>query len=71
MRLRMRFRFTRLVYVLIGATLGVGLLVSALVQPQPTLAASQTCYGVCPSVTTIRCLLNGHLRQRRGPDVHS
>jgi hypothetical protein len=36
-----------------GAALAVGLLVSTLVQPQPTLAASQTCYGVCPSVTAI------------------
>jgi len=39
--------------VLIGAALAAGLLVSTLVQPQPTLAASQTCYGVCPSVTAI------------------
>src|SRR5690348_14813710 len=49
----MRMRVNRLIYVLIGAALAVGLLVSAIVRPQPRLAASEDCYGLCPSVTTL------------------
>jgi hypothetical protein len=48
-----RPRVHRLIYLLMGAALAGGLLVSVLVRPQPSLAASQACYGVCPSVTTI------------------
>lgn len=46
-------RFNRLVYVLIGAALAVGLLVSVAVRPESRLAASEDCYGLCPSVTTL------------------
>jgi hypothetical protein len=49
----MRMSFNRLLYVLVGAALAAGVLVSALVRPQPMLAASQACYGICPSVTTL------------------
>jgi len=49
----MRMRVNRLVYVLLGAALLVGLLVSGFVRPEPTLAASQDCYGVCPSMTAL------------------
>jgi hypothetical protein len=45
----MRIRANKLIYLPIGGALGVGLLVSAFVRPQPQLAASQACYGVCPS----------------------
>src|ERR1700722_9949649 len=43
----------RLVYVVIGAALAIGLLVSAYVQPEPRLTASGDCYGLCRSVTTM------------------
>jgi hypothetical protein len=36
-----------------GAALAVGLLVSFLVRPEPKLAAAQTCYSSCQSVTTL------------------
>jgi len=36
-----------------GAALAVGMLVSVLVRPQPMLAAAQTCYSSCQSVTTL------------------
>jgi Bacterial Ig-like domain (group 3) len=49
----MRMRVNRLVYVLIGAALAVGLLVSAFVRPESRLAASEDCYGLCPSVTAL------------------
>ncbi|HEY6792443.1 MAG TPA: Ig-like domain-containing protein [Trebonia sp.] len=43
----------RLLYVLIGAALAAGLLVSVLVRPQPMLAASEDCYGLCTSLTAL------------------
>ena len=46
-------RVNRLVYVLIGAALAVGLLVSVSVRSESRLAASEDCYGLCPSVTTL------------------
>jgi len=49
----MRMRVNRLVYVLMGAALFVGLLVSVFVRPEPTLTASEDCYGLCPSVTAL------------------
>jgi hypothetical protein len=42
-----------LLYVLLAAALAAGLLMSAFRRPEPTLAASATCYGLCPSVTTL------------------
>jgi hypothetical protein len=49
----MRVTFNRLVYVFLGVALAVGLLVSVLVRPEPKLAASEDCYGLCPSVTLL------------------
>jgi hypothetical protein len=49
----MRARVNRLVYVVIGAALAVGLLVSAFVGPEAQLTASEDCYGLCPSVTAL------------------
>jgi Bacterial Ig-like domain (group 3) len=49
----MRLRVNRLVYVLLGAALAASLLVSVLVRPEPRLAASEDCYGLCPSVTVL------------------
>jgi len=49
----MRTRINRLVCVLLGAALAVGLLVSAFVRPEPRLAASEDCYGLCASVTVL------------------
>jgi Bacterial Ig-like domain (group 3) len=49
----MRADINRLVYVLLGAALAVGLLVSAFVRPEPTLVASEDCYGPCASVTVL------------------
>ena len=49
----MRTRVNRLVYVLIGAALAVGLLLSAFVRPESKLTASEDCYGLCPSVTAL------------------
>jgi Bacterial Ig-like domain (group 3) len=49
----MRIRLNRLVYVLIGAALAVGLLLSAFVRPEPRLTGSEDCYGLCPSVTAL------------------
>jgi hypothetical protein len=49
----MRTRINRLVYVLLGAALAVGLLVSAFVRPEPRLAASEDCYGLCASATVL------------------
>lgn len=46
-------RLNRLLYVLIGAALGVGLLVSVLVRAEPRLTASEDCYGLCPSMTAL------------------
>jgi len=43
----MRMRVNRLLYVLIGAALAAGLLVTVLVRPEPRLAGSENCYGVC------------------------
>src|ERR1700722_19746876 len=49
----MRIRSKKLVYLPIGGALAAGLLVTALVQPQSKLAASQACYGVCGSTTAL------------------
>jgi len=49
----MRMRVNRLVYVLIGAALAAGLLVSVFQQPESRLAASDDCYGPCASVTAL------------------
>jgi Bacterial Ig-like domain (group 3) len=49
----MHFRVNKLVYLPLGGALGAGLLVSAFVAPQPKLAASQDCYGVCHAATTL------------------
>ena len=49
----MRMRVNRLVYVLIGAALAVGLLLSVFVRPESRLAASEDCYGLCPSATAL------------------
>src|ERR1700722_11648004 len=49
----MRIRSKKLVYLPIGGALGAGLLVTAFVQPQAHLAASQACYGVCGSTTAL------------------
>jgi hypothetical protein len=46
-------RVSRLVYVLIGTALAVGILVSAFVRPESRLTASDDCYGPCPSVTAL------------------
>ncbi len=48
-----RERVNRLVYVLIGAALAVGLLLSAFVRPESRLTASEACYGLCSSVTAL------------------
>jgi hypothetical protein len=49
----MRIRVRKMVYLPIGGALAAGLLVSAFVEPQAQLAASQNCYGVCGSTTTL------------------
>jgi hypothetical protein len=49
----MRIRSKKLVYLPIGGALAAGLLVTAFVQPQSKLAASQACYGVCGSTTAM------------------
>jgi hypothetical protein len=49
----MRLRANKLLYLPIGGALAAGLLTSAILVPQATLAASQDCYGVCSSVTTL------------------
>jgi hypothetical protein len=49
----MRMRVNRLIYVLVGAALLVGLLVTAFQRPESTLAASENCYGPCASVTVL------------------
>ena len=49
----MRAHINRLVYVLLGAALAAGLLVSVFTRPEPTLAASEDCYGLCASVTVL------------------
>lgn len=49
----MRIRGKKLVYLPIGGALGAGLLVTAFVQPQAQLAASQACYGPCGSATAL------------------
>jgi Bacterial Ig-like domain (group 3) len=56
----MRMRVNRLVYVLIGVALAVGLLVSTVVRPETRLTGSEDCYGSChhsqqrwPSVTDL------------------
>jgi hypothetical protein len=46
-------RVNRLVYVIMGAALVAGLLVSVLVRPEPALTAAEECYGLCPSVTAL------------------
>jgi hypothetical protein len=48
-----RLHIHRLVYALMGAALAIGLLVTAFVRPQPTLTAATSCYGLCPTVTTL------------------
>jgi hypothetical protein len=47
----MHVRLNKLVYLPLGGALGAGLLVTAFVAPQPKLAASEKCYGVCNSAT--------------------
>jgi len=49
----MRLRANKLVYLPVGGALAAGLLVSAFVLPQPQLAASQSCYGVCGTATSL------------------
>jgi hypothetical protein len=49
----MRMPVNRLVYVLIGTALAVGILVSAFLRPEPGLTASGDCYGLCPSMTAL------------------
>jgi hypothetical protein len=49
----MHVRLNKFVYLPLGGALGAGLLVSALVAPQPKLAASENCYGVCSSTSTL------------------
>lgn len=49
----MHVRLNKLVYLPLGGALGVGLLVSAFVAPQPKLAASSDCYSVCHSATSL------------------
>lgn len=49
----MRLRVNRLVYVLLGAALAAGLLMSVLVRPEPRLTGAEDCYGLCPSVTAL------------------
>ncbi len=60
----MPIRVSKLVYLPVGGALAVGLIVSALVQPQAQLAASQACYGVCSSTTALTLsrstLIYGH-----------
>jgi hypothetical protein len=60
----MPIRVSKLVYLPVGGALATGLVVSALVQPQAQLAASQTCYGVCNSTTALTLsrstLIYGH-----------
>jgi len=36
-----------------GAVLAVGMLVTAFVRPEPMLAASASCYGPCPTTTSM------------------
>lgn len=49
----MRLRVNRLVYVLVGAALAVGFLVSATARPESVLTASEDCYGPCQSVLAL------------------
>jgi hypothetical protein len=49
----MRLRASKFVYLPIGGALAAGLLTSAIVLPQAKLAASQDCYGVCASATSL------------------
>jgi Bacterial Ig-like domain (group 3) len=49
----MRLRVNRLVYVLVGAALAVGFLVSATARPESVLTASEACYGPCQSVMAL------------------
>jgi hypothetical protein len=51
--MRIGVKFNRLVYVLLGAALAAGLLVSVFARPEPRLTASEDCYGLCPSVTAL------------------
>jgi hypothetical protein len=46
-------RVNRLIYVLVGAALVAGLLVSVFQRPESTLAASEDCYGLCASATVL------------------
>jgi hypothetical protein len=48
-----RLPINRLIYMLMGVALAVGLLVSVVVRPDSRLAASADCYGICPSGTTL------------------
>lgn len=48
-----RLRINRLIYMLMGVALAAGLLMSVLVRPDSRLAASEDCYGICPSVTAL------------------
>ncbi len=49
----MRIRAKKLVYLPVGGALAAGLAVSAFVLPQAQTAASQDCYGVCSSMTSL------------------
>lgn len=49
----MSLRLSRMVYVLIAAALGVGVLLAIFARSEPTLAASGTCYGTCQTATTL------------------
>ena len=49
----MRLWANKLFYLPIGGLLAAGLLTSAIVLPQTKLAASQDCYGVCASATSL------------------
>lgn len=49
----MRMLVIRLFYVLVGAVLAVGVAMSALRGPEPTLVAAESCYSACPSLTAM------------------
>lgn len=49
----MRMPVIRLLYVLVGAALVAGVLASAFDRPEAKLAAAESCYGPCPSLTAL------------------
>src|SRR5215469_8396548 len=49
----MRMLVIRLFYVLVGAALVAGVVISAIDGPESTLVAAETCYGACPSLTAL------------------